>query len=256
MNPERFETELVVQTELMAAALRETAPDRPVPTCPEWTVADLVDHVGIAHRWVAVMVERRVSRPISKRDVDDRDIPAEPDERVAWLVAGARRLATAVHEAGPDAPMWTWAPDRTAGFWLRRIAHDTLVHRIDAEVTAYGEPGPIDADLAVDGVSDLLQTFAVLPRIDDFPNLAALCPGGRTMHLHATDDGLGRSGEWLVRQGDGAIEWEHGHAKADTAVRGRAADLLLVLSRRAGPERVEVLGDRELFEHWLANAVF
>ena len=258
MKPDRFYVELERQTEMLAGALHGLDPSRPVPTCPQWTVADLVAHIGIAHRWVAVMVERRVSRPISKADADDRDIPGDPDARSAWLVAGARRLAGAVRDAGPDTAMWTWAPVKTAGFWLRRITHDTLVHRVDAEITAAGgaDGVVIAADLAADGVSDLLETFAVLPKIDDFPNLATLCAPDRSLHLHATDDGLGAAGEWLVRGGESGIRWEHGHARADVAVRGTAADLLLVLTRRAEPDRVEVIGDRELFAQWLDNAVF
>lgn len=258
MNPDRFYLELVDQTVLLAGALRGLDPTDPVPTCPDWTVADLVDHVGIGHRWVAVMVERRVSRPISKAEADDHDVPGDPEGRSEWLVAGATRLVDAIREAGPAAPMWTWAPVKTAGFWLRRITHETLVHRVDAEIAADGNAAniAIAADLAADGVSDLLETFAVLPTIDDFPNLSALCAGGRTLHLHATDDGLGASGEWLVRGGESGIAFEHAHARADAAVRGSATDLLLVLTRRSGPERVEVFGDTQLFDHWLRNAVF
>ena len=258
ITPDRCYAELQDQTARLAAAVHGLDPSATVPTCPEWTVADLVDHVGIAHRWVAVMVERRASRPIPRSEADDRDIPADPDRRSAWLVDGARRLVSAVSDAGPAAAMWTWAPDRSAGFWLRRITHDTLVHRVDAEITAAGgaDGVVIAADLAADGISDLLETFAVLPKIDDFPALATVCPAGRTMHFHATDDGLGAGGEWLVRQGDGAIVWEHGHARSDVAIRGQAADLHLVLTRRAKPDRVEVIGDRGLFAHWLDNAVF
>jgi uncharacterized protein (TIGR03083 family) len=257
MKPERFYAELCDQTALLADALHGLDLARPVPTCPEWTVADLVEHVGLAHRWISTMVERRVTRPISKADVDDHHVPADPDERSAWLTGGARRLADALRDAGPQTRMWTWAPDKTAGFWLRRITHDTLVHRVDAEVTA-GRDITIAADLAADSVSDLLSTFSVLPTIDDFPRLAALCANGETLHFHATDPDLGTEGEWLVRRGDSGLEWEHGHRRADVAVRGTAADLIMVLTRRAEPDpgRVEIIGDRELFAHWLENAVF
>jgi uncharacterized protein (TIGR03083 family) len=255
MTPDRFYLELPHQTLLFGRALRDVDPSRQVPTCPDWTVADLVEHVGIAHRWVAVMVERRVRRPITKAEADDRDIPSDPNERLAWLLAGARRLAGAVENTGPDTHMWTWASVKTAGFWLRRITHDTLVHRVDAELTA-GLDVSIPSDLAADGVSDLLETFAVLPTIDDFPRLAALCRDGETLHFHATDQGLGAEGEWLVRRGEAGLRWEHAHGHADVAVRGPAADLLQVLTRRAGPGRVEVLGDDKLFARWLENAVF
>jgi hypothetical protein len=69
--------------------------------------------------------------------------------------------------------VWTWADDQTAGFWLRRITHDTLVHRLDAEL-AVGREVTLAPDLAADSVSDLLEMFSTLPRIDDFPALAEL----------------------------------------------------------------------------------
>jgi len=255
MNPDRFYIELPHQTALFGSALRGVDPSRQVPTCPDWTVADLVEHVGIAHRWAAVMVERRARRPITKAEADDRDIPSGPNGRLAWLLAGARRLASAVENTCPETRVWTWGPVKTAGFWLRRITHDTLVHRVDAELTA-GLDVLIDSDLAADGISDLLETFAVLPTIDDFPQLAELCRDGETLHFHATDQGLGAEGEWLVRRGESGLQWEHGHGHADVAVRGYAADLLQVLTRRAAPDRVEVLGDDEVFARWLENAVF
>jgi len=68
--------------------------------------------------------------------------------------------------------------------------------------------------------------------------------------------GLLGEGEWLVRRGESGPRWEHGHGHADVAVRGYAADLLQVLTRRAAPDRVEVLGDDKVFARWLENAVF
>src|SRR5215468_5606636 len=114
MTPDRFYAELPHQTALLGGALRDVDPSRQVPTCPDWTVADLVAHVGIAHRWAAVMVERRARRPIAPEETDDRDIPSDPNERLAWLLAGARRLALAVENTGPDTRVWTWAPVKTA----------------------------------------------------------------------------------------------------------------------------------------------
>ena len=76
------------------------------------------------------------------------------------------------------------------------------------------------------------------------------------LHLHATDDGLGPAGEWLVRGTGGGIAWEHGHAKGDVAVRGPAADLVLALMRRRPSDSVETIGDAALWEHWLARTGF
>jgi Mycothiol maleylpyruvate isomerase N-terminal domain len=105
---------------------------------------------------------------------DDLEVPDTAEERTRWLLAGAHRLADAVRRTGPGTGVWSWAEERTAGFWLRRITHDTLVHRLDAEL-AVGRPvTPLAPELAADSVSDLLDLFRILPRIDDFPALAEL----------------------------------------------------------------------------------
>jgi hypothetical protein len=111
-------------------------------------------------------------------------------------------------------------------------------------------------DLAADSVSDLLEMFSVLPRIDDFPALAELRGSGQLLHFHATDPGLGLAGEWLARRTPSGVVWEHGHGQADAALRGRALDLLLVLSRRASLDgsQLEASGDPQLLAHWLEHS--
>lgn len=101
-------------------------PATPVPTCPGWTIRDLVGHVGAGHRWVAGLVEARQRELPPRTEVPAPDDPAAWPE---WLTAGARRLVDAVRATGPELPVWTWQADRTAGFWLRRMLHDELVHR-------------------------------------------------------------------------------------------------------------------------------
>jgi uncharacterized protein (TIGR03083 family) len=117
-------------------------------------------------------VERRATGPVPHDQTDDLQVPEGAEQRSHWLRAGARRLADAVREAGPTTGVWSWAEDQSAGFRLRRITHDTLVHRLDAEL-AVGRAVAVAPDLAADSVSDLLDLFRVLPRIDDFP----LSPG-------------------------------------------------------------------------------
>jgi uncharacterized protein (TIGR03083 family) len=231
-----------------------TRPSR-CPTCPAWTLEQLTAHVGFGHRWAAVIVERRATTPVPHDQADDLQVPAAAEERLRWLLAGARRLGDAVREAGPQTRVWTWAEEKTAGSWLRRITHDTLVHRLDAEL-AVGRDVSLAPDLAAESVSDLLDMFSILPRIDDFPALAELRGSGQTLHFHATDPGLGAAGEWLARRTPSGVEWAHGHGRGDAALRGRALDLLLVLSRRAALDgsRVQALGDEQLLAHWLEHS--
>ena len=172
------------------------------------------------------------------------------------MAAGRRPPAgDAVREAGAQTGVWTWADDKTAGFWLRRITHDTLVHCLDAEL-AVGRHVSLAPDLAADSVSDLLDMFSILPRIDEFPALAELRGTGQTLHFHATNPGLGVAGEWLARRMPSGVEWEHRHGRGDAGLRGGALDLLLVLSRRAALDgsRVEAFGDPDLLAHWLEHS--
>ena len=255
LDYDRYDAELQAETMKLAQVVRDADPAHRVPTCPAWTLAQLTEHVGFGHRWAAVIVERRATTPVPHDQADDLQVPEDAEERLRWLLVGARRLGDAVREAGPQTGVWSWADDKTAGFWLRRITHDTLVHRLDAEL-AVGREVSLAPDLAAESVSDLLEMFSILPRIDDFPALAELRGSGQLLHFHATDPGLGVAGEWLAHRTPSGVEWEHGHARADAALRGRALDLLLVLSRRAALDRsrVEASGDPQLLAHWLEHS--
>ncbi len=252
---ERYDIELRAETARFAAAVHDADPAHPVPTCPGWTLAELTEHVGFGHRWAAVIVERRATRPVPHDQADDLQVPEDAEERSRWLLEGARRLADAVRGAGSQTGVWTWADDKTAGFWLRRITHDTLVHRLDAEL-AVGREIALAPEMAADSVSDLLDMFSILPRVDDFPALAQLRGSGQVLHFHATDNGLGSNGEWLARRMPSGVAWEHRHGRSDVAVCGSALDLLLVLSRRAalGSSRLVVTGDAHLLAHWLEHS--
>ena len=255
LDDDRYYTELQAETAKFAMAAHDADPAQQVPTCPAWTLAQLTAHIGFGHRWAAVIVERRATTPVPHDKADDLQVPAPAEERSRWLLAGARRLADAVREAGPQTAVWSWADDRTAGFWLRRITHDTLVHRLDAELTV-GRKVSLAPDLAADSVSDLLDMFSILPRIDEFPALAELRGSGQTLHFHATDPDLGAAGEWLARRTPSGVEWEDGHGRGDATLRGRALDLLLVLSRRAPLDGspVQASGDTQLLAHWLEHS--
>jgi uncharacterized protein (TIGR03083 family) len=253
---DRYHAELDAETARLAALSHGADPALPVPTCPTWTLGELVRHVGCGDLWAAEIVERRATGPVPNVDAG---LPDGADARSAWLTGAARRLADAVRDRGPRQPVWSWGADRTAGFWLAKMVHDTLVHRLDAEL-ALGHAGEVAIDLAADGVTDLLMSIAVLSPPDSAdPVFAGLRGAGETLHFHATDPGLGEAGEWRVRRTQAGVEWQPGHGKADVAVRGPARELLLVLNRRTAPEQaagLEVFGDRELFYHWLAHSAF
>ena len=145
---------LTASTEVLAALASQPDLSTPIPTCPEWTMRELCVHTGRAHRWAAAITSARAQQPIPFREVPDGKLPAEPAERGDWLRAGATRLTDAVAEAGSD-PVWTFDGAQPSLFWLRRMAHETAVHRADADA-ATGQPTELDPVLAADGIDEWL----------------------------------------------------------------------------------------------------
>jgi uncharacterized protein (TIGR03083 family) len=258
LTDDRFTAELRGCTATLAAIVSDDQ-TRPVPTCPGWTFRELATHVGRGHRWAAELVATRAAGPIPMRAVPDGKLPASPAQQVAWLTAAADLVAVAVAAAG-DEPVWTFVGSRPARFWLRRRAHETAVHLADAQLASGQETG-LAADFAADGIGEWLDIVTSIPQAaagDGQGPPEGLRGDGETLHFHATDPGLAGAGEWLVRRLPSGVTAEPGHAKADVAVRGPAARLLLVLARRLPPAdpAIEILGDQALFAHWLAHTPF
>ena len=238
---------LVDENALFAAFAASADPDTPVPTCPGWVLKQLFRHVGRGDRWAATIV--RTGLPADPREVADGRPP--DGGLVDWLRGGPQALLDAVAEVGADADVWTFTGPRPASWWIRRREQEVLVHRADAAL-ALGAEFAVPAERAADGLSEYLGLLAARTPDPDDPVLA----DGAVLHLHATDDGLGTAGEWLVRGSAGGVVWEHGHGKGDVAVRGPAADLLLAVMRRRPSDSVERIGDAALWEHWLARSGF
>jgi uncharacterized protein (TIGR03083 family) len=220
------------------AAVAAAPLDAPVPACPEWTVADLVYHLGEVHYFWGQIAERRLADP------EAVEAPARPadDELVDWARTQAEHLHETLAAADPTAAVWTWAAQKDVAFIQRRMAQETSMHRWDAE-SAAGEARPIDAAMASDGVDEFLIHMLPDARTDRPPL-------DGSVHLHATDT----PGEWVVRdEEDGALTVTAEHAKGDAAVRGPASDLLLVLWRRKDLAEVEVLGDRGVAERLVGH---
>jgi uncharacterized protein (TIGR03083 family) len=151
-------------------------------------------------------------------------------------------LTAVLRDADPAAPAWSWGTDGTAGFWARRMAHETAVHRWDAE-SATGNQTPIPAALAVDGIDERLENLVPSMEFNE-AGAAVMTGAGESIHLHATDV----DGEWLLRFTPDGFEFAREHAKGDLAVRGAASDLLLVLIGRRGLDGLEVFGDPGVLE--------
>ena len=223
-----------------------------VPTCPDWTLRQLITHVGRAHRWAAAIVATQAAEPIPFREVPDGRLPDDPAQRPAWLRDGAARLAETV-TAG-SGPVWTPVGPGPPSYWARRMAHETAVHRADGQI-AVGTRPEIDPVVAADGIAEWLG-FLPDGQAGDQDGHPALVPEGKVVHFHATD--AEADGEWLIRGVPGGVTVAAGHGKGDLALRGPASAILLVLLRRLPPgdPAVEVIGDRSLLDDWLAATPF
>ncbi|PZT74867.1 MULTISPECIES: maleylpyruvate isomerase family mycothiol-dependent enzyme [unclassified Streptomyces] len=254
LTHERYCDEIVRLTEELRAALRGADLTATVPTCPDWTLRELAEHVGRAHRWAGEIVRTRSAEAVPEDKVPDSS-PADDDPATldAWLAAGAAGTAAALREAGPDTEVWTWAWERRAGFWARRMTLETVVHLADAALTA-NVPYTMTPELAADTIDEWLQ-IVVFAQADGDRDVAELRGAARSLHLHATDV---PDAEWLIEIGEDGVTWRRAHAKADVALRGPLTDLMLVFNRRLAPDsdRVEVLGDAALLDFWLARTTF
>jgi uncharacterized protein (TIGR03083 family) len=222
----------------MAAALRAD-PAAPVPTCPEWTLADLADHVGgFTAFWTHVLCDG-TGRP--KTPFPDR--PAGP-EAGDWFAGLGRALVDELRAAAADTKVWTWAPDQSAGFVARRAAHELSVHRVDAQL-ASGPADAIDAAVAADGIDEILTMISIVEHMPS-PTRRVGRGGGETLHLHGTD----RDDEWLLTMASDGLRVERRHAKGDLALRGAVSDLELLLYRRPPRGQVERFGDGAVLDTW------
>jgi len=220
----------------LGAAARAAGVDAQVASCPDWQVADLLFHIGRLHRWVATIVESAGDDPTAHWSALE---PPPANVALDWFEGGVDLVSDALLRVDPTSPAWSWTSDATAGFWARRQANETAVHRWDAQ-TATAATEPIDHDLAVDGIDEF---FGLIPF---WKNESTLRGADESIHLHCTDG----EGEWFVRlTADGVIVTRE-HAKGDVALRASASDLLLFLYGRVDRSAGDVFGDESLLDRW------
>ena len=185
------------------AAVPVDALDRAVPSCPGWSVGELIGHVGRVHRWAAAHLAEAPDKPTAPRPTP----PAGP-EVLPWYRESLDLLLAELDRHDPDEPAHSFAGPVTAGFWARRQAHELAVHRWDAQdAIDPGATDPIPAPLAADGVDEWLHLF--VPRflaMRDAPIPEDLV--GATLHLHGTDEDQTEPAEWLLRLTAGGCEVE------------------------------------------------
>jgi uncharacterized protein (TIGR03083 family) len=211
-----------------------------VPTCPGWTMADLVRHVaGVYLHKVECMRRGEFPQSWPPAGIDD-------EEPVALLDRAYAELRDEFDTRSPSDPTPTFfGPDQTVAFWIRRRAQESVVHRVDAELAVGGPVGPIPDALAVDGVDEVLRVFLAYSSREWPEHFAEALAGsdGRTVRVDAGE----RS--WLVRldpavvRVDDAFGGTDALGGADATVTGRPSDVLLWLWRRTGDTTIMAGGD-------------
>ena len=245
---------LLEQNRAFGEVIRSADPSTPVPTCPGWSLSQLFRHVGRGDRWAAQIVADRADHYLDPRTVDEGKPPPDPDEAISWLHGGAQRLIDAVEQVGEETPVWTFLGSRPAYWWVRRRLHEATVHRADAAL-ALALDYTLTPELAADGIGEWLERVAAQSGRDGAP---LPLENGQTVHLHATDPGLGAAGEWTIRADGDRITWSHGHDKSAVALRGGAVDLLLAVVRRVpvADTDIAVFGDAAIWQNWLDHTPF
>ena len=201
----------------------------PVPWVPDWTVRDLVGHLGAVHRWATAIVRAgSTERPAPP--------PQPPDDGLLdWYGAGLTDLVRTLRDTPPDAPAWHMSPaaERTAASWVRRQAHELVVHRMDLEVAAGLPVTGVDPELAEDGADEVLRV--VVPR---WAHTEPLVTATAAVVVRSTDTGR----VWTVRVTRGDVVVRDGDpGPVDARIEAPAGELLLRLWGR--PADVTVTGD-------------
>lgn len=257
LNADAARRAIVEHTRRLAEAAAAAGPDAAVPTAPEWTITQLVEHLGQTQNWVAEIIERRITDP-TQLPTEVAVLPADPAEWPAWLAASAERVTAACSdEALESAPVFNAAADGRTGtqFWMSSMLNEAVVHGFDGE-NAAGRPVDVDGEVAAALISNHLAMLTSPTWAMQRPESAQAIRGnGETLQLMATD--TTGDGWFIERLADGAT-WQVGNQKADVTVTGPAGALLLTLTRRldlADREafKISVEGDVELAQHWIDN---
>ncbi|MFJ4688792.1 maleylpyruvate isomerase family mycothiol-dependent enzyme [Streptomyces sp. NPDC088789] len=277
MDTSRLLDTLDAEGRSLATAARQAGTDATVPTCPEWRIADLLRHTGAVHRWAAGFVAEGLKRP------RPLDAPPEVDgaELVDWYQDSHRTLVETLRTAAPDIDCWTFLPAPSPlAFWARRQAHETTVHRFDAESALSGPqvpqipqvpqathipsagpavpaPSPVAPGFAVDGIDELLRGFHARSRSrvrTDEPRVLRVRATDTRLHTRAdadadADTDADTDAVWTVRLSqEPPVTTRGADGPAECELAGPADQLYLALWNRVPIPQVS--GDPALAALW------
>ncbi|GAA1566752.1 MULTISPECIES: maleylpyruvate isomerase family mycothiol-dependent enzyme [Streptomyces] len=229
---------------LLADLAERAGTDTLVPTCPVWRIGDLLRHTGAVHRWAASYVADGAVEPVP--------FPAAPElagaELLGWFRDGHAALVRTLAEAPAGVQCWTFlptAPSSPLEFWARRQAHETAVHRMDAESALGTSFTPVAAEFAEDGVDELLTGFHARPR----SRVRTSDP--RVLRIRAADTGM----VWTVHLSQEPPRTVRGdEGTADCDVVAEASWLYAALWNRLPLTGPGVTGDESLARLWTETA--
>lgn len=225
-------------------------PELRISSCPGWTVLDLAYHQGEVWNFWSRIIADGVTDRTALRTIE---MPPRLDGPLLfdWLATTHNALYSALVDAAPDQPAWTWTGSTRDAAWVRRrMAQESSMHLWDiANTVKYSYEIP--TAIAADGIDEFMTFFLGRERREGEMKV------GGTVHLHCTDmpDGEQHRGEWFVSNvKEPSATFTREHRKGDAAVRGTAANLLLWLWRRdtRNDDTVEVIGKEEVARRFRA----
>lgn len=214
-----------------------------VPSCPDWSVRDLLDHLW--HVFTFWHAQVAANDPNEPREPGDRTIPEDEDPG-EWLLDAAAHLVAALEIAGAESACWNWSGNDFDTAWVaRRMALETAVHRYDGELAA-GMSTPVEAGLAADGIDERLFVHLRV----DLPEEPEATLGGSLCLACSNVDAA-----WVVEAGGGSLRVREGRGPASACLSGTASQLFLFCWNRLGVGDVELTGDPAVAAAWASLPV-
>lgn len=250
LSPETYLDHIRVESARFREVLADCDPTARVPTCPDWSAEDLLRHLGGVQRfWCGVVVDR----PAAKDEADEPERPAAYADVLAAFDQWSVALVGALEGVDVTEEAWTWSEDQTVGFVLRRQAHEALIHRLDAELTA-GDVTELPAELAADGVAEILDVvFGGCPSwgswepLPHYARVDCTDTGDETWVQFGLFSGTDPdSGDVIVDEEDFHVVDEPADIEPDVVIDGPAGALDAWLWHRGDESELSVVGDSEV----------
>jgi uncharacterized protein (TIGR03083 family) len=231
---------------LLAEVADEVGLGARIPTCPDWTINDLLWHTGTVHRWARTVVAEARQLPPRDCEIDQIAGPI-PDSAllVEWYRESHAQLVRALDTAPQDLDCWHFlTASSPLAFWARRQAHEVTLHRVDAESARGDEVSPIGDDFAADGIDELLNGF----HSRKSSRVRSAQP--KVLRLHSTDDLAGGSDWFLHITEDPLHTTRTFDAPADCTLSGPVELLYLAMWNRCRIDDLTVSGDSGIIKLW------